>query len=102
MDASDLLKFKTIADVACSPDGSRVAYTVAAIDPEVDDYRTTIWVSLAIGGEHKQLTTGQKKDGAPRWSIYFVAWAPRKTKSWLLRHIARVEKKQRKGISFRA
>ena len=68
MEASDLLGFKTIADVACSPDGSSVAYTVAAIDPDIDDYRTTIWVVPTGGGDPQQLTTGPKKDSAPRWS----------------------------------
>ncbi len=67
VDSSDLLGFKIIADVACSPDGTRIAYTVAAIDAEADDYRTTVW-AVPAGGEPKQLTAGPKKDGGPRWS----------------------------------
>ncbi|MDQ2950631.1 MAG: hypothetical protein M3R54_00040, partial [Chloroflexota bacterium] len=68
MEAADLLRFVTIADVACSPDGARVAFTAVSIDREADDYRSTIWTADTSGGEPKRLTTGPKKDGGPRWS----------------------------------
>jgi len=65
---SDLLRFRTVADVACSADGACVAFTVSAIDVAVDDYRTRIWSANVDGGEAKPLTDGPKKDAAGRWS----------------------------------
>ncbi|HYK97326.1 MAG TPA: DPP IV N-terminal domain-containing protein, partial [Candidatus Acidoferrales bacterium] len=67
MRPEDLLRFRTIGDVALSPDGSRVAFTVSAIDPVADDYRTRIWAGR-IGEEPRELTSGPKKDAAPRFS----------------------------------
>ena len=68
LDASDLLRFRMVADIACSADGSRVAFTVIVIDAEADEYRSTIWTASADGGDPTQLTRGPKKDSAPRWS----------------------------------
>jgi len=68
VESADLLRFTTVADVACSPDGTRIAFTVASIDAAIDDYRTAVWVANADGGEPQQLTDGPKKDSAPRWS----------------------------------
>ncbi|HUQ41901.1 MAG TPA: S9 family peptidase [Candidatus Limnocylindrales bacterium] len=71
MEARDVLRFKTVVDVACSPDGSQVAYTIASVDTDVDDYRTAIWVAPVDGRPDlhpRQLTDGPKKDSAPRWS----------------------------------
>jgi dipeptidyl aminopeptidase/acylaminoacyl peptidase len=71
VEPADLLRFQTIADVACSPDGTRVAFTVASIDPEADDYRTAIWIAqveAAPDVHPRQLTDGAKKVAAPRWS----------------------------------
>src|SRR2546430_6591924 len=68
LDASDLLRFRTVADIACSADGSRVAFTVTVIDAEADEYGSTIWTASAHGGDPAQLTKGPKKDSAPRWS----------------------------------
>ena len=68
VDASDLLRFRTIADVACSPDGSEVAYTLSEIDPLADDYRTSVWIVSATGGEPRRLSGDEKKASGPRWS----------------------------------
>ena len=68
MEPRDLLRFRTVADLACSPDGSRVAFTVSAIDAEADEYRSNIWVAQADGGEPTQLTREPKKAAAARWS----------------------------------
>ena len=64
----DLLSIKTIADVRLSPDGSRIAYTLTEINAEKDEYRTSIWIVPAQGGEPIQFTHGPKRDTAPRWS----------------------------------
>lgn len=74
VDPSDLLRFRTVADAACSPDGQRVAFTVSTIDPEADEYRTDIWLASAtdFGARPeihpRALTQGPKKNSAPRWS----------------------------------
>ena len=71
MEPADLLRFRTVADIACSPDGSSVAYSVSRIDADVDDYRSEIWVAPVTARTDlhpRQLASGAKKDGAPRWS----------------------------------
>jgi dipeptidyl aminopeptidase/acylaminoacyl peptidase len=71
VEPADLLRFETVADVACSPDGTRVAFTVVSIDTTVDDYRSSVWVAPvdAPADVHpRRLTDGPKKDSAPRWS----------------------------------
>jgi dipeptidyl aminopeptidase/acylaminoacyl peptidase len=68
MDAADLLAFKTIPELDLSPDGTRVAYVVTSIDTEKDEYRSTIHVTPAGGGEAVEFTRGPKRDSAPRWS----------------------------------
>ncbi len=64
----DLLALKTIAEAQISPDGTRVAYVLTEIDAEEDEYRSTIWIVPAEGGEPVQFTRGPKRDTAPRWS----------------------------------
>jgi dipeptidyl aminopeptidase/acylaminoacyl peptidase len=66
----DLLRFKTVGDVALSPDGERVAFTVVRIDEEADEYRSSIFVADSTGaGKPAELTSGEKKRAsAARWS----------------------------------
>ena len=70
MEPRDLLRFKTVGDVALSPDGEHVAFTVVRIDEEADEYRSSIWVADAGGSARPtELTLGEKKRAsAPRWS----------------------------------
>ncbi len=71
MDAADLLRFRTVADVACSPDGGRVAYTLSEIDGAADEYRTSVWiaeVAPAAGVHPRRLSGEEKRASAPRWS----------------------------------
>jgi dipeptidyl aminopeptidase/acylaminoacyl peptidase len=66
----DLLRFKAVSDVALSPDGDRVAFTVVRIDEEADEYRSSVWVAETSGSSKPvELTAGEKKKAsAPRWS----------------------------------
>ncbi|MBI4864027.1 MAG: PD40 domain-containing protein [Candidatus Riflebacteria bacterium] len=64
----DLYALKNIVDVQLSPCGTRIAFTVVAIDREADDYRSTIWVIAADGSGLESFTRGAGKDAAPRWS----------------------------------
>ena len=68
MESRDLLRFKTIGDVALSPDGAAVAFTVSTIDAQADDYRTRVWLGNVADGEPREFTNGPKKDAAARFS----------------------------------
>ncbi len=64
---ADFLTVATIGDVAMSPDGMRVAYTVARADEEADRYRTGLWIGATDGSAAKQIG-GDERVRAPRWS----------------------------------
>src|SRR5437870_5718545 len=69
VEAKDLLRFRTVGDVALSADGSRVAFTLSEIDTTIDGYVTSVWAADAGAGEPKRLTTpDKKKASAPRFS----------------------------------
>ena len=70
MRPEDLLRFRSVADVACSADGATIAYTVSEIDAAADEYVSSIWIADAAGAQPpKRLTeVGKKKSGAPRIS----------------------------------
>ncbi|MBY0230608.1 MAG: S9 family peptidase [Gemmataceae bacterium] len=68
MKLDDLFKLKRVADPHLSPDGKWVAYSVATVDLEKNGSTSALWIAPAGEGEAKQLTTGDKKDGRPRWS----------------------------------
>ncbi|HJT36908.1 MAG TPA: S9 family peptidase, partial [Actinomycetota bacterium] len=58
-----------VGDPRVSPDGSTVAYTVVRIDRDKNSYASAIWLVPADGSRAPQrLTSGTKKDSAPRWS----------------------------------
>lgn len=69
--AHDLYRIKLVNDPQVSPDGRRVAYTVTELDEQENRYRAAIW-TLDLDGESKnaprQMTSGQHRDGSPRWS----------------------------------
>jgi dipeptidyl aminopeptidase/acylaminoacyl peptidase len=67
MREEDLLDFVWVTDPQISPDGTRVAFTRVDVDKEADDYRTSVWIVSATGGDARMLTSGNK-DGQPRWS----------------------------------
>jgi dipeptidyl aminopeptidase/acylaminoacyl peptidase len=64
----DLLRIATVSDPQISADGTRVAYVVETLDMAANQARSAIWLVGADEGEPRQLTTGQKRDSAPRWS----------------------------------
>src|SRR5687767_1029811 len=69
IEVEDLYSIKGVADAQISPNGTRVAYVLSAIDREADDYRTSIWTVATDGTETpRRFTFGPKKDSAPRWS----------------------------------
>src|SRR5436305_1973349 len=65
----DVYELTGVADPRISPDGSRVAYQVWSIAEEANEYRGAIWVAPLDGsGEPREFTSGEKRDGMPRWS----------------------------------
>jgi dipeptidyl aminopeptidase/acylaminoacyl peptidase len=69
MQPDDVYELTGVGDSRLSPDGSRVAYVVSTIDREASEYRSTIWVASLDGStEPRAFTSGEKRDGSPRWS----------------------------------
>jgi dipeptidyl aminopeptidase/acylaminoacyl peptidase len=69
MRPEDVYELVNAGDPRISPDGSRVAYTVTAVDREANDYTSAIWVAPLDGsGDAIRFTAGEKRDAAPRWS----------------------------------
>jgi dipeptidyl aminopeptidase/acylaminoacyl peptidase len=69
MRPEDVYALTGVADPRISPDGSRVAYQIWSIDKESNEYRGAIWVAPVDGsGEPRPFTSGERRDGTPRWS----------------------------------
>jgi dipeptidyl aminopeptidase/acylaminoacyl peptidase len=64
----DLLSIKSVSGAKISPDGSRVAYTIAETDFKQDATVTHIWLADAATGQIIQLTRGDKSCSGPDWS----------------------------------
>ena len=65
--SQDLLRYRLLEDQVVSPDGAQVAYVLSTVEGEDLRYRGAIWLMPAQGGEARQLTSGEKGDGLPRW-----------------------------------
>jgi len=72
------MKFRTVSDVAPSPDGKHVAWseTWAVIEEEKSEMRTHIFAAGMDGTGRVQLTRGEKSAKEPKWSpdgrwVYF-------------------------------
>ena len=85
MTFADIMELKNVGGVSLSPDGSKVAYTVAgwehpnarpSTDPAKPDTakgdkhetRAHIWMVAATGGTPRQLTFSERGENAPQWS----------------------------------
>jgi len=65
----DLYDLRVPTDLALSPDGRYVAFSVKAVAPGKDGYRTSLWIAPSDGAEPaRQLTAGARTDTTPRWS----------------------------------
>ena len=65
----DIYELVNAGDPRVSPDGSRVAFVVTAVDRESNEYRGAIWVAPLDGSaEPQQFTSGERRDAMPRWS----------------------------------
>ncbi|MGI8855006.1 MAG: prolyl oligopeptidase family serine peptidase [Thermomicrobiales bacterium] len=68
MRACDLSILRFISDIALSPDGERVAFTVMQPDCEANRNRTSIWATLTGGGAIRQVTSDNVNASSPCWS----------------------------------
>ena len=65
----DLYDLRVPTELALSPDGRFVAFSVKSVAPGKDGYRTSLWVTPADGSAPpRQLTVGARNDTTPRWS----------------------------------
>ncbi|HEU5214048.1 MAG TPA: S9 family peptidase [Gaiellaceae bacterium] len=69
MGPEDVFALTSVGDPRLSPDGRHVAYVVNRIDRDENGYRSNIWLAPLDGStEPRQLTSGGRSDGSPRWS----------------------------------
>jgi dipeptidyl aminopeptidase/acylaminoacyl peptidase len=69
MRPEDVYALTSVSEPRISPDGRRVAYVVNRIDREANAYRGAIWIApLDASEEPRQFTSGERRDGSPRWS----------------------------------
>ena len=65
----DLYDLRVPTDLAVSPDGRFVAFSVKSVAPGKDGYRTSLWLAPTDGSAPaRQLTVGSRSDTTPRWS----------------------------------
>ena len=69
MAPQDVYELAWAGDPRISPDGQTVAFTVTRIDREANDYRSAVYLAPADrSAPPRRLTSGEKRDGSPRWS----------------------------------
>jgi len=69
MRPEDVYELIGAADPRTSPDGTGVAYVVWSIEKDSHEYMSSIWVAPVDGsGEPRRFTSGERRDGMPRWS----------------------------------
>ncbi len=66
----DLLRFRIPTDPRLAPDGAAIAFTVQAVAPKRDGYRSSIWLAPADpgAGEPRQVTRGGRHDHGARFA----------------------------------
>src|SRR4051812_12290456 len=66
--AALVYELKAAGDPQVSPDGSRIAYTLAQIDPQTKKPSSSIWLCKIDGSEKRRLTHCGKNNANARWS----------------------------------
>ncbi len=87
-DVRDLVRLDRISDVAASPDGKQVAYTLRTTDLENNKVRTTVWLCDARNpGGAVRLTDLAANASAPEWTrdsreVYYLSNRSGSTQVW--------------------
>src|SRR5271170_761426 len=69
LDASDFARLLSVESVACSKDGSWIAYTVEGSDPDSDDRKSAVWMTDFQGIAELRLTApGEESASDPKFS----------------------------------
>lgn len=68
LELKDLFNMEYISDPQISPDGSQVVYARNFKDIMTDRDYSNLWISNIDGTRIRQLTQGNQRDYAPRWS----------------------------------
>jgi dipeptidyl aminopeptidase/acylaminoacyl peptidase len=64
----DLFRLKFVQGAALAPDGRSVVYAVSHVADDGEEECVTLWLLAVESGEARQLTAGQARDFAPRFS----------------------------------
>jgi dipeptidyl aminopeptidase/acylaminoacyl peptidase len=80
----DLFQITGIANPQLSPDGTHVLFEVSKPDRKSNTTRSNIYLLPLSGGEPRQLTRSEKRDGSPRWSpdSKEIAFVSNRTGDW--------------------
>jgi len=84
----DMVAMQRIADPQPSPDGSRVAFVVTAMDLEANRGRSDLWIAGTDGSGARRLTTHPASDSDPRWlddtTLLFLSGRSGSSQVWRL------------------
>lgn len=77
-DVEPMTPWRSITELAASPDGKSILFTRVSVNDEDDAYDSHVWITLVETGESRQFTHGLGKDFSPLWSpdggdIYFLS-----------------------------
>jgi len=85
----DLVRLERLSEIATSPDGKRVAYTLRTTDMEANKGRTGIWLADTAkrGADAQRLTDISANSTAAEWSadgrfVYFLSNRSGSTQVW--------------------
>ena len=68
MTPADITRIRWVTEARMSPDGRQVAFVVTTLSEERDQYLSNVWTVAVDGGMPRRLTSGDERDGTPRWS----------------------------------
>jgi len=67
-DVDRYLSLRDISDIAVSPEGDFIAYTLTSKDTEKDEEREAVWMAPAQGGDAIRMTSVDSAASCPKWS----------------------------------
>jgi dipeptidyl aminopeptidase/acylaminoacyl peptidase len=64
----EYLALKDISEIAVSPEGDFVAYTLTSKDLKKDEDNDVVWMMPAAGGNPVRMSSDESEAGSPKWS----------------------------------